>query len=106
MLATSILLYLAACAMPALLFRNRNYADSTHWTWGGYRSVSGIQLLVQGIVFGWLQLNFSAFANVPLWLSWIFFGRRSWRAARTAALVALIMSLETFSIAAAAFVVG
>ncbi len=49
-------------------------------------------------MFGWLFSNFTAYANLPLFLSWIFFARRSYKAARFSAALALLLSLETLQL--------
>jgi hypothetical protein len=98
-LAVSIGLFLAACALPALVLHNRSYLDNLHWVWQSYRSVRGITLLVQGLALGWTRFNFTAFANLPLWAAWIQFWRQRYGAARTLSAIALIGSIETLQLA-------
>lgn len=67
--------------------------------WQSYRSISGIALLVQGLILGWMRLNFTAFANLPLWAAWIQYGRQKYGAARTLSGVSLVFSIETLQLA-------
>ena len=98
-LLTSMALYLAACALPALVLHNRAYLDNTHSVWQSYRSIRGINLLFTGLAFGWARFNFTAFANVPLWISWIQFGRGKYKAAASLSVAAMILSIETLQLA-------
>lgn len=41
----SITLFLAACALPALVLHDRHYLDKTHYVWGSYRNIRGGVLL-------------------------------------------------------------
>lgn len=99
LLALSIGLFAAGCALPALVFHNRAYLDNSHWVWRSYRSISGIALLVQGLALGWMRLNFTAFANLKLWAAWIQYGRRKYGSARTLSGVAMVLSVETLQLA-------
>ncbi len=95
----SIGLFVAACALPALVLHNRAYRDNSHWVWQSYRNVQGFLLLVQGLILGWMRLNFTAFANLPLWASWIQYRRQKYGSARTLSSVALVLSIETLQLA-------
>jgi hypothetical protein len=55
--------------------------------------------MVQGLALGWLRLNFTAFANLPLWVAWLQFGRKNYGTARALAGLALILSVETMQLA-------
>jgi hypothetical protein len=94
----SIVLYLAACALPALVFHIRSDLGAAGAVWSGYRPERGINLLAQGLVFGWIRANFTAFANPLLWLSWIMLARNRFSAARGLSLAALIVSIETLQL--------
>jgi hypothetical protein len=98
LLWVSIALFLAACALPALVLHNRHYLDNTHYVWGSYQSIRGGVLLIQGLALGWIRLNFTAFANLPLWLSWIQYWRGRYEAARLCSSLALIISIETLQL--------
>ena len=98
-LVFSIGLFVAACGLPALVLHNRAYLDNSRWVWQSYHSIRGIVLLVQGLTLGWMRLNFTAFANLPLWAAWIQYGRRKYGAARTLSAVALVLSIETLQLA-------
>ena len=95
----SIGLFAGACWLPALVLHNRAYRDNSRWAWQSYRSIQGIVLLVQGLALGWMRLNFTAFANLPLWAAWIQYGRQKYSAARTLSGVALVISIETLQLA-------
>ena len=94
----SMALYVAACLLPALIFHVRRDLGNGGSVWGGYRSDNGISLLFAGLVFGWMRLNFTAFANPLLWMGWIFLARRNWNSARVCSLGALIWSIETLQL--------
>ena len=98
LLWVSIALFLAACALPALVLHNRHYMDNRHYVWGSYQSIRGGVLLIQGLALGWMRLNFTAFANLPLWLSWIQYRRERYEAARVRSSLALIISIETLQL--------
>ncbi len=97
-LVFSIGLFVAACGLPALILHNRAYLDNSRWVWRSYHSIQGIVLLVQGLTLGWMRLNFTAFANLPLWAAWIQYGRQKYGAARTLSAVALVLSIETLQL--------
>jgi hypothetical protein len=98
-LVFSIGLFVAACGLPALVLHDRAYLDNSRWVWQSYHSIRGILLLVQGLTMGWMRLNFTAFANLPLWAAWIQFGRQKYGAARSLSAVALVLSIETLQLA-------
>jgi hypothetical protein len=91
-------LFLVACATPALVLHTGAERAQGVWMWEGYRTMTGISLLVAGLAFGWLVSNFTAYANLLLFLSWIFYVRRSYKAARLAAGIAFLLSLETMQL--------
>jgi hypothetical protein len=99
----SIGLYGLACVLPALVFRVLP-ALVDHEKLGtrarsvDYQSLSGFYLLVTGLLFGWTARNFAAFANFPLWLSWIFFLQGKFKEVRAISAVALVMSLQTLQL--------
>jgi hypothetical protein len=97
-LAGSITLFIVASATPALVLHVRENLVPARSGWQGYQSISGFSLLFVELLLGWVRFNFTAFANSPLWLSWIFFaiGRFEW--SRNSSLVALAMSLETLQL--------
>jgi hypothetical protein len=97
-IAASIGLFLIACAVPALVFHTGAKRGSDVWVWEGYRSVSGLALLLTGLFFGWFQANFAAYANLLLWLSWFQYARRSFKAARLTSGMALLLSAETLQL--------
>ena len=94
----SMALYLAACALPALIFHVREDLGRNVSVWSGYRSDRGVDLLFTGLVMGWMRLNFTAFSNLLLWISWIALARRSFDTARLFSLGALIWSVETLQL--------
>jgi hypothetical protein len=94
----SIALYVIACVTPALILHVKRQLGAGGSRWDGRQSVYGVNLLVSGLALGWVRLNFTAFANLPLWTSWIFLARRRFQQARVLALVALFMSLETLQL--------
>jgi hypothetical protein len=94
---TSIALFLIGCVTPALFFRvARN--DGHSLIWQGYDTAYGAQLLFMGLFLGWARMNFAAFANLPLLLSWIFLARGRRKAARNTSLLALLLSLQTLEL--------
>lgn len=95
----SMALYWVSLALPALVLRiGRDSSDGT-WIQGGpNESLFGASLLMSGLLFGWIRLNFTAFPNLPLWLSWFLFGRGRFGAARAGAVVALVISIETLQL--------
>lgn len=95
--AVSIGLFIIACAVPALIFHTGS-KHSDVWVWEGYRSVSGLALLLTGLFFGWFQGNFTAYANLFLWLSWFQYARRRFKAARLTSAIALLVSAETLQL--------
>jgi hypothetical protein len=66
--------------------------------WQGYRSISGAEPLGIGLALGWIRFNFTAFANFPLWISWILFARRRYSGSRFFSLLALAISIETLQL--------
>jgi hypothetical protein len=94
----SIVLYLIACATPALLLHVGQHLGTAGFRWQRYQSIFGGQLLVSGLAFGWMRMNFTAFANLPLWASWIFFARGRYGASRLCAWLALAISIETLQL--------
>jgi hypothetical protein len=94
----SICLYLAACASPALIFHVQADLGQGRSVWTGYRTDSGLSLLGVGLLWGWMRLNFTAFANPLLWLSWIMAARQNFAAARALSLAALMLSVETLQL--------
>jgi hypothetical protein len=102
LLAVSVVLFAVACVTPALVLHNYM---SIFGTWAGYESIKGGTLLELGLLFGWTKFNFTAFANFPLWLSWILFalGRHDW--SRKLSLAALVMSAETLQLVVQPYVV-
>jgi hypothetical protein len=97
-LAGSIVLFFVACVTPALVLHVRENLGPARSEWQGYESMPGFFLLFVGLLLGWLRINFTAFANFPLWLSWIFFALGRFEASRNSSLVALVMSLETLQL--------
>lgn len=97
-LLSSIILFLIACFTPALILHVKARLGVAAGRWHGYRSVYGGNLLVSGLALGWFRLNFTAFANLPLWLSWILFARRRFETSRLFAFVALAISIETLQL--------
>jgi hypothetical protein len=95
-LTGSVILFLVACATPALILHVGQQLGVAGFHWQNYQSISGGHLLVSGLVFGWLRMNFTAFANLPLWASWIFFLRGRYAASRLCAWLAL--SVETLQL--------
>jgi len=97
-LAGSIVLYIVACATPALVLHVRENLGPARSSWQGYESMSGFYLLFVGLLLGWIRINFTAFANLPLWLSWILFATGRYEGSRKSSFVALAMSLETLQL--------
>jgi hypothetical protein len=97
-LMLSIGLFVLACALPALVLHTGQHLNTKIWRWDGYESINGLSLLAVGLTWGWLRLNFTAFANLPLWLSWILYARGHFTAARVTSTIALILSLETLQL--------
>jgi hypothetical protein len=83
---------------PALIFHVRQDLGLGRSIWSGYRSEGGFSLLGIGLLWGWMRMNFTAFANPLLWLSWIMAARRHFSAARGLSLAALIVSVETLQL--------
>jgi hypothetical protein len=99
-LAGSIILYLIACVTPALILHVGQHLGIAGFHWQHYQSITGIHLLLTGLAFGWLRMNFTAFANLLLWASWTFYLRDHYRASRLCAWLALILSVETLQLIA------
>ena len=97
-LAGSIALFVVACVTPALVLHVRENLGAAKSGWQGYESMSGFDLLFVGLLLGWIRVNFTAFANLPLCASWILFGLGRYRVARLSSLVALGLSLETLQL--------
>jgi hypothetical protein len=97
-LAGSMVMFLIACVTPALILHVGQQLGAEGLRWQRYQSILGAHLLVSGLAFGWVRMNFTAFANLPLWASWIFFARSRYAAARLCALLALAMSVETLQL--------
>jgi hypothetical protein len=97
-LIASVILFLVACVTPALILHVGQQLGPAGFHWQNYQSISGGQLLVSGLGFGWLRMNFTAFANLPLWASWIFFLRGRYAASRLCAWLALALSVETLQL--------
>jgi hypothetical protein len=97
-LTGSVVLFFAACATPALVLHVGQQLGTAGFRWQRYQSISGGHLLVSGLAFGWLRMNFTAFANPPLWASWIFFVRGRYTASRFCAWLALALSVETLQL--------
>ncbi len=97
-LTGSVVLFFAACGTPALILHVGQQLGKAGFRWQRYQSVSGGHLLVSGLAFGWLRMNFTAFANLPLWASWIFFVRSRYTASRLCAWLALALSVETLQL--------
>jgi hypothetical protein len=97
-LAGIIVLYIVACATPALVLHVRENLGPARSGWQGYQSMPGFFLLFVGLLLGWLRFNFTAFANLPLWSSWILFALGRFKVSRNLSLVALAMSLETLQL--------
>jgi hypothetical protein len=97
-LLVSMGLFIIACATPALVLHAGSTRGSGVWIWQDYRSMSGISLLITGLLAGWLRSNFAAYANLGLFLSWFYFARRRFKAARLSATVALLLSFETLQL--------
>jgi hypothetical protein len=94
----SLILFLVACVTPALILHVGQQLGVAGFHWQNYQSILGGHLLVSGLGFGWLRMNFTAFANVPLWASWIFFLRGRYAASRLCAGLALALSVETLQL--------
>ena len=94
----SVVLFAAACAAPALVLHVGQRLGTAGFRWERYQSIAGGSLLVSGLVFGWLRMNFTGFANLPLWASWLLFARGHFGGARLLALMALGMSMETLQL--------
>jgi hypothetical protein len=92
-LGGSIALYLASCLLPALMLHTGGYTYARDmkatWHWTGHESLRGAQLLFTGW-FGMLLGNFSVLANPALWLAWILYGSRQYRAANWLAGLAIM----------------
>jgi hypothetical protein len=97
-LTGSIVLYLIACVSPALILHVGQHLGVAGFRWQHYQSIRGIHLLLTGLAFGWVRMNFTAFANLSLWASWIFFGRGRYGASRLCAWLALAISVETLQL--------
>jgi hypothetical protein len=95
---SSVILFLVACVTPALVLHVGQQLGVAGFQWQKYQSILGGHLLVSGLGFGWLRMNFTAFANLPLWASWIFFLRGSYTASRLSACLALALSVETLQL--------
>ena len=96
--AGSVILFLVACVTPALILHVGQQLGVAGFRWQHYQSITGVRLLLSGLAFGWLRMNFTAFANLPLWASWIFFARGRYAASRLCAWLALAMSVETLQL--------
>jgi hypothetical protein len=94
-LTGSVILFVVACVTPALILHVGQQLGVAGFRWQNYQSISGGHLLVSGLAFGWLRMNFTAFANLPLWASWIFLFRGRYAASRLCAWLALALSVET-----------
>jgi hypothetical protein len=94
----SVILFLVACVTPALILHVGQQLGVAGFHWQNYQSISGGHLLVSGLAFGWLRMNFTAFANLPLWASWIFFLRGRYATSRLCAWLALALSVETLQL--------
>lgn len=94
----SVGLYIAACFCPALIFHVREHLGAGGSVWNGYRNENGFSLLVTGLLWRWIRMNFTALANIFLWLSWIALGRSAFRMARGLSVVALLVSVETLQL--------
>jgi hypothetical protein len=103
-LISSVGLFLVACSIPALILHVKQQLGAAGFRWQGYQSISGANLLISGLAFGWLRMKFAAFANLPLWASWILFARRRFRASRLWASVTLVMSVETLQLVVQPFI--
>jgi hypothetical protein len=44
------------------------HLDNTRWLWQSCKSIKGIVPLVQCLTLAWVRLDFTAVANLPLWL--------------------------------------
>gem|GEM_PF-5510967 len=64
-LIISLGFFIVACAPPALLLHVGTQVNLQRFIWTGYRSMPGYQLLYSGLVFAWIRLNFTAWANLP-----------------------------------------
>jgi hypothetical protein len=84
--------------LPALIFHVRSDLGLGRSVWRGYRSERGFSLLAIGLLWGWVRLNFTAFANPLLWLSWIMAARKHFVAARGLSFAALLLSVETLQL--------
>jgi hypothetical protein len=97
-LICSVILFLVACVTPALVLHVKEQLGAAGSRWQGYESISGAALLAIGLALGWIRFNFTAFANFPLWISWILFARRRYSGSRFFSLLALAMSIETLQL--------
>jgi hypothetical protein len=100
-LCISFMLYVLACATPALVLHTGSRAlqpsGERVWTSQGYETITGLELLFAG-VFGLLRMNFAGLANPLLWLSWLLLGRKKYDAAVAVSIVALLLSMQTFQL--------
>ncbi len=97
-LVGSVVLFLVACVTPALILHVGQQLGVAGFHWQRYQSIFGGRLLVSGLLFGWLRMNFTAFANLPLWASWFFFLRGRYKVSGVCALLALVLSMETLQL--------
>jgi len=97
-LICSVVLFLIACVSPALVLHMKEQLGAAGSRWQGYQSISGAALLGIGLALGWMRFNFTAFANFPLWISWILLARGRYSGSRFFSLLALAMSIETLQL--------
>ncbi len=87
LLAAAFGSWLLACGVPALHFNNM-----------GDHAVSGFELMTTGLFFGWVVVNFAAYANPFLLIAGIQCLRGKQKSARILSVISLFLAAQTLQL--------